>query len=69
MPRGDKLSLYRFNADEAYQIGRGKSPLEAYLLINEILRVAKRADDGAKLSLIAVHDETRRRIRDYQAQF
>ena len=27
----DKLSLHRFKADEAYRVGRGKGPLEAYL--------------------------------------
>jgi pyruvate carboxylase len=37
----DKLSLHRFKADEAYRIGKGKGPLEAYLSIDEILRVAK----------------------------
>ncbi len=42
----DKLSLHRFKADEAYQVGRGKSgelhlgPLESYLSIDEIIRVA-----------------------------
>ncbi|MEM7463213.1 MAG: pyruvate carboxylase, partial [Pseudomonadota bacterium] len=43
----DKLALHRFKADEAYQIGRGAhlskdlGPIEAYLSIEEILRVAK----------------------------
>jgi len=37
----DKLSLHRFKSDEAYQIGRGKGPLEAYLSIEEIIRIAK----------------------------
>jgi len=43
----DKLSLHRFKADEAYQIGRGPhlerdlGPIESYLSIEEILRVAK----------------------------
>jgi len=37
----DKLALHRFKADEAYQIGRGMGPIEAYLSIDEILRVAK----------------------------
>jgi pyruvate carboxylase len=37
----DKLSLHRFKADEAYQIGKGKGPLEAYLSIDEVMRVAK----------------------------
>ena len=37
----DKLALHRFKADEAYQVGRGMGPIEAYLSIAEILRVAK----------------------------
>lgn len=37
----DKLALYSFKADEAYQIGRGNGPIEAYLSIDEVLRVAK----------------------------
>jgi pyruvate carboxylase len=42
----DKLSLHRFKADEAYLIGRGAAgelrlgPLEAYLSIDEVIRVA-----------------------------
>lgn len=39
----DKLSLHRFKADEAYPIGEGKGPIEAYLSIDEIIRVAKQA--------------------------
>ena len=37
----DKLRLHRFKADEAYQIGEGLGPVEAYLTIPEIIRVAK----------------------------
>lgn len=37
----DKLSLHRFKADEAYQIGEGLSPVGAYLSIPEVIRVAK----------------------------
>ncbi|MEN0086863.1 MAG: pyruvate carboxylase [Pseudomonadota bacterium] len=43
----DKLALHRFKADEAYQIGRGPhlakdlGPIESYLSIEEIIRVAK----------------------------
>jgi len=37
----DKLSLHRFKADEAYIIGEGLKPVEAYLSIPEIIRVAK----------------------------
>ncbi|MFL5260289.1 MAG: pyruvate carboxylase [Hyphomicrobiales bacterium] len=39
----DKLSLHRFKADEAYQVGAGKGPIEAYLSIDEVIRVAKDA--------------------------
>lgn len=39
----DKLSLHRFKADEAYQVGRGMGPLEAYLSIAEVIRVARDA--------------------------
>jgi pyruvate carboxylase len=39
----DKLSLHRFKADEAYRIGAGKGPLEAYLSIDEVIRVAAEA--------------------------
>jgi pyruvate carboxylase len=37
----DRLSLHRFKADEAYQIGEGLGPVAAYLSIDEIIRVAK----------------------------
>ncbi len=45
----DKLSLHRFKADEAYQVGRAREgqpqlgPLEAYLSIDEVIRVAREA--------------------------
>lgn len=38
----DKLSLHRFKADEAYQIGKDKGPIEAYLSVDEIIGVAKK---------------------------
>ena len=37
----DKLALHRFKADEAYLIGVGKGPVEAYLQINEYIRIAR----------------------------
>src|SRR5690625_3645548 len=37
----DKLGLHRFKTDESYLIGEGKGPVEAYLSIDDILRVAK----------------------------
>ena len=45
--REDKLALHRFKADEAYPIGNGPhldepmGPIESYLSIEEVLRVAK----------------------------
>jgi hypothetical protein len=43
----DKLSLHRSKSDEAYRVGRGKGPLEAYLDIEEVIRVAKDHDVDA----------------------
>ena len=43
----DKLSLHRFKADEAYQVGEGLSPVGAYLSIPEIIRVAKQCGADA----------------------
>ncbi|MFK8035057.1 MAG: pyruvate carboxylase [Hyphomicrobiales bacterium] len=49
----DKLALHRFKSDEAYQIGKGPhldeqmGPIEAYLSIDEILRVAKESGADA----------------------
>src|SRR5690606_25249024 len=37
----DKLALHRFKADEAYLIGQGLGPVEAYLQIDEYIRVAR----------------------------
>ena len=42
----DKLALHRFKADESYQVGRGPhldhdmGPIESYLSIEEVIRVA-----------------------------
>ena len=43
----DKLSLHRYKADEAYLIGKGKSPIDAYLGIDEIIALAIKADVDA----------------------
>jgi pyruvate carboxylase len=37
----DRLSLHRFKADEAYLVGEGKGPVEAYLDIAGIVALAK----------------------------
>lgn len=38
----DRLALFRTKADESYLIGKGKSPLDAYLDIDEIISLAKK---------------------------
>ncbi|WP_091739977.1 pyruvate carboxylase [Marininema mesophilum] len=43
----DHTALHRFKADEAYLIGEGKGPVEAYLDIEGIIEVAKRNDVDA----------------------
>ncbi|HEX7113508.1 MAG TPA: pyruvate carboxylase [Steroidobacter sp.] len=39
----DRFSLHRMKADESYLVGEGKTPLEAYLDIADIVRIAKAA--------------------------
>ena len=39
----DRTHQHRYKADEAYLVGRGKKPVEAYLGIEEILEVAHKA--------------------------
>jgi len=43
----DKLSLHRYKADEAYQVGKGKAPIDAYLGMDEIIALAIKADVDA----------------------
>ena len=43
----DTLSLHRNQADEAYLVGEGKKPVEAYLDIEDIIRIAKEHDIDA----------------------
>ncbi len=43
----DKLSLHRFKSDEAYRIGQGLGPVEAYLSIDEIMRIARQCGADA----------------------
>src|SRR5436305_12788779 len=37
----DRLSLHRFKADEAYLIGEGKGPVQAYLDVENIVALAR----------------------------
>jgi len=39
----DRFSLHRMKADESYLVGEGKSPVEAYLDIADIIRIARAA--------------------------
>jgi pyruvate carboxylase len=43
----DRFSLHRTKADEAYLVGSGKGPIEAYLDIEDILRIARGAHADA----------------------
>jgi pyruvate carboxylase len=43
----DRLALHRFKADEAYQVGAGKGPVEAYLDIPGIIALAKEKEVDA----------------------
>ncbi|MGE3667651.1 MAG: biotin carboxylase N-terminal domain-containing protein, partial [Steroidobacteraceae bacterium] len=45
--REDRFSLHRTKADEAYLVGRGKGPVEAYLDIEDVLRIAREAHADA----------------------
>jgi pyruvate carboxylase len=39
----DRFALHRFKADESYLVGVGKKPIQAYLDIPDIIRIAKEA--------------------------
>jgi pyruvate carboxylase len=43
----DRLSLHRYKADEAYLVGKGKGPIDAYLGIDEIIALAKEKEVDA----------------------
>ncbi len=43
----DRFALHRFKADESYLVGKGKKPIDAYLDIDDILRIAKEAEADA----------------------
>src|SRR6516165_6316057 len=43
----DRFSLHRTKADESYLVGAGRSPLAAYLDIEDILRIARAAQVDA----------------------
>ncbi|MCR4321713.1 MAG: ATP-grasp domain-containing protein, partial [Candidatus Brocadiaceae bacterium] len=43
----DRFALHRFKADEAYQTGKGKEPVKAYLDIEGIIQLAKEKEVDA----------------------
>ena len=43
----DRFALHRFKADESYLVGAGKKPIQAYLDIDDIVRIAKEAQVDA----------------------
>ena len=43
----DRFALHRFKADEAYEVGSDREPIQAYLDIDEMLRVARQAGADA----------------------
>jgi len=43
----DRFGLHRTKADESYLVGEGKSPVDAYLDIEDILRIAREAEVDA----------------------
>ncbi|MGM0844458.1 MAG: pyruvate carboxylase [Bacillota bacterium] len=43
----DSGSYHRYKADEAYLVGEGKKPIDAYLDIEGIIKIAKKADVDA----------------------
>ncbi|MGE4646537.1 MAG: biotin carboxylase N-terminal domain-containing protein, partial [Arenicellales bacterium] len=43
----DRFALHRFKAAQAYRIGKGCSPVQAYLQIDEIVKVAVRSGADA----------------------
>ncbi|MBU3916166.1 pyruvate carboxylase [bacterium] len=43
----DRFALHRFKTDESYLVGEGKGPIEAYLDIADIIRIAKEVQADA----------------------
>lgn len=54
----DTLSLHRNRADEAYLVGEGKGPIDAYLDIEDIMRIAREHDVDAIIPAMAFYQKT-----------
>lgn len=68
----DKNSLFRTKADESYLIGKNKGPIEAYLSIDEIIKIAiKKGVDAIHpgYGFLAENPELGRKCRDVGIEF
>lgn len=68
----DKNSLFRTKADESYQIGKNKGPIEAYLSIDEIIKIAiKKGVDAIHpgYGFLAENPELGRKCREVGIEF
>jgi len=43
----DRFSLHRMKADESYRVGEGRKPIDAYLDIDDLVRIAREAQADA----------------------
>ena len=43
----DRFAIHRFKTDESYLVGEGKGPIQAYLDIDSIIKIAKDAQVDA----------------------
>ena len=43
----DRFAIHRFKTDESYLVGEGKGPIQAYLDIDSIIKIAKDANVDA----------------------
>ncbi|MCD2255266.1 pyruvate carboxylase [Lactobacillus sp. CC-MHH1034] len=62
----DELSIHRFKAQEAYLVGAGKKPTDAYLDIDSIIRVAQKSGADAVhpgYGFLSENEEFARRVR------
>jgi hypothetical protein len=68
----DRFSLHRTKADESYLVGEGKGPIEAYLDIDDIIRIARRVArrrDSSRLRLFVREPGIRGSLRGREDHF
>ena len=65
----DEYGVHRFKADEAYLVGSGKKPIEAYLDIDDIIRIAKMTNADAihpGYGFLAENEEFAQKCEDFK---